>query len=132
MEAKALERAARYVDGHDVELREGDRLIKRFDHTEKRQLPEISSLQKKQTRGEGRQDGPARADYNPEYKRPPHPFFDGGGDVIRPRVRVKVHTTAVSRDLFFCVQLHHVVSARVADQGGHTPQISSSVTLGTL
>jgi hypothetical protein len=29
-ESDALERAARYVDGHDVELWEGDKLIKRF------------------------------------------------------------------------------------------------------
>lgn len=30
-EAEALERAARYVDGHDVELWEGERLVRRFE-----------------------------------------------------------------------------------------------------
>jgi hypothetical protein len=35
-ESEALERAARYVDDYDVELWEGERLIKRFDHSEKR------------------------------------------------------------------------------------------------
>ena len=35
----ALERAVRYVDGHDVELWEGETLIKRFDSDDPKTCP---------------------------------------------------------------------------------------------